>query len=49
MVEYLTNSLRIEADDVYQIDGLLDVPDLMELYGLDKPDLKDKPLKSVVP
>ncbi len=49
MVEYLTNSLRIDRDDVYKIGGLLDVPDLMELYGLDKPELKDKPLKSVVP
>jgi polyphosphate kinase len=49
MVEYLTNSLRIEADDVYQIDGLLDVSDLMELYGIDKPELRDKPLKTVTP
>ena len=49
MVEYLTQSLRIEPDDVYRIDGLLDVPDFMELYGLDKPELKDKPLKAVVP
>jgi polyphosphate kinase len=49
MVEYLTNSLSIERDDVYQIEGLLDVPDLMELYGINKPELKDKPLKAVVP
>ncbi|HSK64526.1 MAG TPA: polyphosphate kinase 1 [Pyrinomonadaceae bacterium] len=48
MVEYLTKSLRIDADDVYRIDGLLDVPALMELYSLDKPELKDKPLKAVV-
>ena len=49
MVDYLTSSLRIEPADVYQIDGLLDVPDLMEIYGLNQPDLKDKPLKSIVP
>ena len=49
MVEYLTNSLHIELDDVYRVDGLLDVPDLMELYSLDQPELKDKPLKAVVP
>ncbi|HJT67606.1 MAG TPA: polyphosphate kinase 1 [Pyrinomonadaceae bacterium] len=49
MVEYLTRSLKIEPDDVYKIDGLLDVPKLMELYGLDKPELKDKPLKAIVP
>ena len=49
MVEYLTTSLKIEPDDVYEIDGLLDVPHLMELYGINAPELKDKPLKSVVP
>src|SRR6185295_549078 len=49
MVDYLTNSLRIEPDDVYKIDGLLDVSDFMQLYGLDKPELKDKLLKAVVP
>ena len=48
MVEYLTKSLRIEADDVYKIDGLLDVPGLMQLYGINKPELKEKPMKSVV-
>ncbi len=49
MVEYLTKSLNIEPDDVYEIGGLLDVPDLMELYNLDVPELKDKPLRAVVP
>ena len=49
MVDYLTSSLKIDPDDVYKIDGLLDVGDLMELYGLDIPELKDKPLKAVVP
>jgi len=49
MVEYLTNALKIEKDDVYVIDGLLDVQDLMELYGLNQPELKDKPLKAIVP
>jgi polyphosphate kinase len=49
MVDYLTKSLNIEPDDVYRISGLLDVPDLMELYSLDVPELKDKPLRAVVP
>ncbi len=48
MVEYLRKSLRIDPDDVYKIDGLLDVPGMMQLYGLDKPELKDKPLKAMV-
>ena len=49
MVEYLTHSLDLEPDDVYEIDGVLDTPDLMELYGLERPDLKDKPLQTAVP
>jgi polyphosphate kinase len=49
MVEYLRNALGIDREDVYSIDGLLDVPRLMELYGINKPELKDKPLKAVVP
>src|SRR5690349_11873489 len=49
MVEYLVTALKIEPHDVYKIDGLLDAPDLMELYGINAPELKDKPLKSVVP
>ena len=49
MVEYLTTSLKIERDDVYKIDGLLDIGDMIELYSVNEPDLKDKPLKTVVP
>jgi polyphosphate kinase len=48
MVDYLTHSLDIEPDDVYEIDGLLDVPGLMDLYRVDRPELKDKPLKPYV-
>lgn len=49
MVEYLTHSLEISTDDVYAVDGILNVPDLMGLYGLDRPELKDKPLQATVP
>jgi polyphosphate kinase len=49
MVEYLTHSLALDPDDVYEIDGVLNVPDLMQLYGLERPDLKDKPLQATVP
>jgi polyphosphate kinase len=44
MVRYLASSLRLNADDVYTIDGPLNMPDLMALYKLDRPELKDKPL-----
>jgi polyphosphate kinase len=49
MEEYLINALKIEPADVYRIDGPLDIPGLMPLYNVDKPELKDKPLKPVVP
>ena len=48
MVEYLISSLGVHIDDVYQIDGPLDAPGLMELYGVDRNELKDRPLKPTV-
>ena len=42
-------ALRLEADDVYVMGGMLGVGDLMQLYGLDRPDLRDKPLRMTVP
>jgi polyphosphate kinase len=48
MVRYLASSLRLNADDVYTIDGPLNMPDLMALYKLDQPALKDKPLVAAV-
>jgi polyphosphate kinase len=49
MVEYLTESLRIEADDVYVTGGILGVGDLMRLYSLDRPELRDRPIRMTVP
>ena len=49
MVEHLTTSLDLTPQDVYTIRGPLNIPDLMQLYGLDLPDLKDKPLQLSVP
>lgn len=49
MIEYLTKALRIEADDVYVSGGILGVGDLMQLYSLDRPDLRDKPIRMTVP
>ncbi|MFP5260286.1 MAG: polyphosphate kinase 1 [Blastocatellia bacterium] len=49
MVRYLASSLHLTADDVYTIDGPLNVPDLMALYKVNKPGLKDKPFAASVP
>jgi polyphosphate kinase len=49
MVDYLTEALRIEPDDVYVTGGILGVGDLMQLYGLDRPELRDKPIRATMP
>jgi polyphosphate kinase len=49
MIEYLTSSLDLDADDVYEFDGPLHTQDLMALYDVDRPDLKDKPFRPRVP
>jgi len=49
MVAYLTEALELTKDDVYAVDGPFNLPDLMQLYDLDQPELKDKPLQSAMP
>jgi polyphosphate kinase len=49
MVRYLSESLNLEPDDVYVVDGPLAVQDFMSLYDLDRPELKEPPFTPVVP
>ncbi len=49
MVRLMRSSLELEESDVYTIDGPLNIPDLMALYKLDLPELKDKPFTPVTP
>lgn len=49
MLRTLASSLGLGADDVYTIDGPLNVPDLMALYKIDRPELKDRPMSPTVP
>lgn len=49
MIEYLAASLGLDQDDVYKFDGPLNIQDLMSLYDLDRPDLKDAPFAPQVP
>ncbi|MGI9036011.1 MAG: polyphosphate kinase 1, partial [Pyrinomonadaceae bacterium] len=49
MVEYLAESIGLTADDVYQVKGFLNIPDLMTLYNLERPELKDKPIIYIFP
>ena len=45
MRKYLRRSLEIRSRDVYQVDGPLNLADFSQLYKLDRPELKDSPLK----
>ena len=49
MVKYLTEALGIQPDDVYIMEGVLGVSNLMELYGLNRADLKDQPIRYTMP
>jgi polyphosphate kinase len=45
MVEYLTGSLSIDPDDVYSVDGPLSLSDFWSIVGLNRPDLKEIPIR----
>src|SRR5204862_2869626 len=48
MIELLRQSIQLEAQDVYSVDGPLSIPDLMVLYKLDLPAAKEKPFEPQV-
>jgi polyphosphate kinase len=49
MTRFLTDSLDLTPDDVYVNESPFNVPDLMQLYQLDLPRLKYRPLPVSVP
>jgi polyphosphate kinase len=49
ILEILASNLPIDKQDVYRIRGSVGLGRLMELYGLDRPDLKDKPFLPSIP
>jgi polyphosphate kinase len=49
IVEILTTNLPIKQQDVYRVRGPISLAQLMELYSLDRPDLKYKPFVPFVP
>lgn len=44
MADYLAESMLITNEDIYVVDGALNVGDFMDLYKIDRPELKDSPL-----
>lgn len=49
MLKLLTSGIGLSDEDVYKIDGFVDISDLIQLYSLDLPLLKDKPIMPVHP
>jgi polyphosphate kinase len=49
MVDYLAGSIGLTAHDVYRVEGFLNSPDLMRLYSLNRPELKDTPIIYSIP
>jgi polyphosphate kinase len=49
MTRYLATSMGLGAQDVYYLDGPLDLAGLRTLYALERPDLKYKPISRKVP
>lgn len=47
--EMLYEEMELEAEDIYTVEGLLGLKDLMSFMGLPLPQLKDKPWSSVLP
>ena len=49
MLGYLMESIGVEPDDVYALDGPLNLSDLTQLCEIDRPDLKYRTLRTGVP
>jgi polyphosphate kinase len=49
MLDRLVEGLRIEDDQVYEIEGPLDLADLSQLASLERPELKDEPWVPLTP
>ncbi|MEQ1763590.1 MAG: polyphosphate kinase 1 [Pyrinomonadaceae bacterium] len=45
MTDHLTECLGIEADDLYAVDGLMSIVDLWSIVGINRPDLKEAPVR----
>jgi len=47
--EILIENLEVDPRDVYTVNGVLGLSDLMNVYQVDRPDLKDPPLRQSIP
>ncbi|CAN5391582.1 polyphosphate kinase 1 [soil metagenome] len=49
MVKLLMTGIGLIDDEVERVDGFVDIPDLMQLYSLDLPRLKERPIAAILP
>lgn len=49
MLELLLRELEVDPNDVIQVPGLLDLSSLWQVYGVDRPNLKDAPYVPATP
>ncbi len=49
ILEILINNLEVDASEVYKTGSPLSLKRLMDLYNIDRPDLKDAPFVPAVP
>lgn len=49
MLELLLRELEVHPGDVIEVPGLLDLSSLWQIYGVDRPDLKDRPFVPATP
>ena len=49
MVKLLATGVGLTDEDIDRIEGFVDIPDLMQLYALDQPRLKEKPFPTILP
>jgi polyphosphate kinase len=49
MVERLKSGLGVGNDQVYSVSGVLDLSEVSQIAGLDRPELKDEPWVPIVP
>ena len=49
ILSILTSQIEVDPKDVYRVDGPLGFDRFMELYAVDRPDLKDKPFVPMLP
>jgi polyphosphate kinase len=49
MIDYLAGSIGLGPDDVYLVDGPMRPVDLMALYELNRPELKNPPVSVTIP